>query len=79
MKPSTADSTQRGPASRRRRKGRTGLHAAVFALLLCAQGLAFAADPDHREFRSDDGSHYQVLDISLPGTGESAWLAADFR
>lgn len=38
---------------------------------------AFAADPDHREFRRDDGSHYQVLEISLPGTDESAWLAAD--
>lgn len=40
---------------------------------------AFAADPDHREFRSDDGSHYQVLEISLPGTDESAWLAADLN
>lgn len=42
-------------------------------------GKAFVADPDHREFRSDDGSHYQVLEISLPGTGESAWLAADLN
>ncbi len=25
---------------------------------------AFAAAPDHREFRGDDGSHYQVLEIS---------------
>lgn len=40
-------------------------------------GEAFAADPDHREFRSADGSHYQVLEIRLPGTSESVWLAAD--
>lgn len=42
-------------------------------------GKAFAADPDHHEFRNDDGSHYQVLEISLPGTAETAWLAADLN
>ena len=73
MKPSTADSTQRGPASRRRRKGRTGLHAAAFVLLLCAQGLAFAADPDLARARQllGEGRYQELYALLEPHAGSS--------